>query len=192
MGYWSLTPSQEEILQTEIQGKYLLDLGAGDLSLARWCLEHGAQGVLAIEKDQSKEMTRKQPNGLEIFHGTFLSYLQKNPVTLAQNVALVSWPANRRQEPLNRILAGFPTVIYLGKNTDGTTCGDASLFRELGVREILRYVPDFRNTLVVYGMASVDRELFPEEVAAMDVDSIHPYSPEVPSVKRLPPRHPRS
>jgi hypothetical protein len=64
------------------------------------------------------------------------------------------------------------TLVYLGKNTDGSACGFPGLFEVLARREILAYVPDRPNTLIIYGKFirqpnEPHREPMPEEHAAL-------------------------
>ena len=52
---------------------------------------------------------------------------------------------------LLQLLARAETIVYLGKNTDGSMCGFPAVFEHMVGRRLLAYVPHFRNTLVVVG-----------------------------------------
>ena len=43
-------------------------------------------------------------------------------------------------------------VIYVGSNTSGNSCGTNALFAHFRERDVLAYVPERRNTLIVYGL----------------------------------------
>ncbi len=63
------------------------------------------------------------------------------------------------------------TVIYLGSNFDGVSCGSEEMFHELSRREVLALVPHKFNSLIVYGSQRVQRRLLPEEYAGLHRDA---------------------
>jgi hypothetical protein len=78
----------------------------------------------------------------------------------------MSWPVNWRCG-LGTVADYARKVIYLGKNTDGSMCGAMDLWCRLHKRVIHDYVPDRRNTLIVYGRSPC---CYPEEHAALTVE----------------------
>jgi hypothetical protein len=157
--YGFLSKAQAEAVCPFVQGREVYDLGAGDLFLTRKLVSMGAS-VVAVDKHGFGGHT--MPAGVTLgpqwFH-------QVAPADV--RIAFISWPNNCCMV-LSRIIAEAETVIYLGKNTDGTICGDAQLFAELVKREVLVYLAERPNTLIVYGSRRVKREPTREEVAAME------------------------
>lgn len=83
----------------------------------------------------------------------------------------MSWPWREGTEVL-RHLQYAPSIIYLGKNSDGISCGDHAFWVEMMSREMLAYSPDRRSTLIVYGkqLSSPRAKVMPEEYAALRRD----------------------
>lgn len=166
MGFGKLTPSQAEVLRPFIEGRQVHDLGAGDLTLASRLLTLGADGVVAVEPHAPK----KHPPQIEV-HPTYFADYAETP-----EVAFVSWPVNYDGIGLVKVLRRAPVVIYLGVNTDGTSCGGSDLWEHLRKREVLAHAPHPQNTLIVYGPKRVRRPLYGEEWAAIDQSRIYRYS----------------
>jgi len=91
------------------------------------------------------------PEGMTYVASTFDKYRSEEKV----DVAIVSWPVNHLEtRSLNALVAHLSkakVVIYRGKNTDATACGDPPLFMYLMTRPLLDYVPSDRNVLAIYG-----------------------------------------
>jgi hypothetical protein len=163
----SLSPSQLEALQPFVEGRIVHDIGAGDLCLAQSLCVAGARKVVAIDK-----VTMPRPPNEHIV--PVVSYFArfKDPI----ETAFVSWPVNWPEAGLLDLVSNSDRVIYLGTNTDGTACGDPILFHHLSQREVLAHVPEFRNTLIVYGPCTETRDLLPEEKAALDPSRMYSFA----------------
>ncbi|MCK9567560.1 hypothetical protein M0R72_01260 [Candidatus Pacearchaeota archaeon] len=141
MPYGTLNAAQEECLKKLVAGKVVYDLGAGDLVLAHKLLELGAAKVVAIEKELffidnvAPEIEVRQQ---------YFQHMDED-----MDIAFVSWPANY-DNGLREILKRTKTIIYLGKNTDGSMCGTPALFEYLSTRKIEEHVPSRANTFICY------------------------------------------
>jgi len=156
-----LTRKMKKILPQYIVGKELWDLGAGKLGHSFALLKAGAASVVAVDKDPG---TKKHPL-LRTIRGYF------DQVAVPEKgieVAFVSWPSNHHLPGLLALLEVSQVVIYLGSNTDGTSCGWSGLFRHLTRRELLAHVPDKLNSLIICGgQLQRARPPTPEEIAAL-------------------------
>jgi hypothetical protein len=157
MPYGRLNDQQAEVVRTHVAGRWVADLGASDLVLARQLLRMKAACVEAVDT----KLPSRLPKRMLRCEGYFHDY------TGTPEVGFVSWPVNW-QVGLPDVLRRIPTVIYLGTNVRGTACGDDDLWRYLVTREVLAYSPDPDNSLIVYGPRLVERELLGEEWAALD------------------------
>jgi hypothetical protein len=164
MGYGKLLGKQEEAVKALVQGKDVCDLGAGDMELSVKLLDLGAKNVLAVDKEDYPVPDDRIVRILSYYAnvGRHVSELPK--------IALVSWPINHMEPSLPRLLGKFPYVIYLGKNTDMTACGSSTMFQFLLPREVLAYIPNKKNVLIIYGPRRVEREPYGEELAAITSD----------------------
>ena len=162
MPYGVLSPSQKQQLKHFVQGQRVVDLGAGDLKLANDLLRLGTTQVLAIDK----EGMRTRSHRIALFNGRF----DQVPDSFPLDLAFVAWPPNWKCG-LERLVRLSKTVVYLGKNTDGTMCGTAELFQDLSRRNVLAYVPDPKNTLIVYGSEQVVRPPKGEELAGLRIST---------------------
>ena len=143
VSHGSLSAQQEAVVSRFIGGKVVLDLGAGNLALASRLASLGARRVWAIDYRPMRETF-----GVSIEQASFKDdNVQRAPA----DVAFISWAPSRVSEGLRSRLSNTPVVIYLGKNTDGYKTGTPGMFHDLGFREVLAYVPEKRNTLIVYG-----------------------------------------
>lgn len=142
--YGRLNPEQKKAIQPFVRGHQVHDLGAGDLNLAVELLKLGATGVTAIDKEDPPKKTLDPAI-------TYTKALFSAFAKLQADVAFVAWPMNHANPDLNEICMNAQTVIYLGKNTDGTACGDRSLFDIFLYRKLLAYVPHRDNTLIILG-----------------------------------------
>lgn len=161
MPYGRLNHAQRTALAKYVRGKFVHDLGAGDLGLSHQLVELGAPKVYAIDKaDKSSH-----------FRSGRIHYKQAyfRDVTSRMDTAFVSWPANYNTE-LVPILGLATTIIYLGSNCDGSACGTPELFRLLVRRELLAYEPDPENSLVIVGKPlDVMRTPTGEELAGLNL-----------------------
>lgn len=139
-----LNQAQKDTIRPFVQGQRIHDLGAGDLGLASELLQLGAKHIMAIDKEEAP--SRAHDPAITYTRGLYSAFPDLRP-----EIAFLSWPINHVLPDLNRIVSNAKTVVYLGKNTDGTSCGDRSLFQEFVWRELLAYVPDRQNTLIVLG-----------------------------------------
>lgn len=125
--------------------------------LSHKLLDSGAERVIAIDRN---DMFGDFIN-LKTVQCHFHNY--KEPI----HTAFISWPVNW-DSGLDHLVFRSHVIIYLGTNMDGTMCGDRQLWNVLCKREILEHIPDRQNTLIIYGPEQINRELIPEECAALN------------------------
>lgn len=159
MAFGRISDDQWNVIAKHVKGRVVHDLGAGRCENSLLLLEHGAKKVIAVDKESMPSLrdTRLQ---------TIRAYF--DGCNFAVDVAFVAWPINTPQAGLVPLLRRAKTVIYIGKNTDGTMCAWPGFWRSLMEREILDYVPEFMNTVIVYGDVTGPRNLRGEELAAID------------------------
>lgn len=158
MPYGRLNERQRKAVSKHIRGKVIHDLGAGDLGLSTELLRLGAAEVYAVDKEDTP---RFLPRRLHYKSAYF------NEITSRMDTVFLSWPTNHEAHLLPH-LAQAQTLIYLGKNTDGTSCGTPALFRAMIRRDLLDYEPDKHNCLVIVGRClETPREPTGEELAGM-------------------------
>jgi hypothetical protein len=179
MPYGKLSKAQIDALSPYVRGTTVHDLGAGCMKLSRQLLDLGASQVVAVDKEAPK---RRSANPRIRVEHTLFSQFDESP-----DVAFLSWPSNHFLHGLADILRRARVVVYLGKNTDGTACGHWTLFSGLLLREALVYVPERKNTLIVYG-AHRDTARVPlgEEMAAITQDARMWTFPEAEQATRAP------
>lgn len=122
----------------------MVDLGAGSCELSEHLVRLGAAKVVAVDKQLPG---RAQQSPLIHYVQGYFEALSD----LAPDVAFVSWPVNQQQSGLFRILRNAKTVIYLGKNTDGSSCGHPDMFEDMLRRELKVYLPERQNSLIIAG-----------------------------------------
>lgn len=144
--YGSPSTTQQQQIQKIISGRRVHDLGCGDCVLARLLLDWGATEVVAVDKDPFKPSPTRR--GLT-FTQAYFEYFDS--ITPEIDLAFMSWPSNRQESALLRLTKKAKTVVYLGKNTDGTMCGYPGLFEHFVTRKLLAYVPERGNTLIILG-----------------------------------------
>lgn len=164
MGWGTLNEKQAECVAGLVRDRDVTDLGAGDLELARQLLWLGALTVRAIDK--ALPQTAPSYRLITLDREPFVT----NPHS--PDIAFVSWPTNQNGTGIVRLLERASMVILLGKCTDGTMCGGADLWDHVADREVLAYLPDRPNTLIVYGKGRVTRPLLPDEKAARSEEPI--------------------
>ena len=170
MTYWDMTIEQKSVLKEVIFGRTVLELGCGDGSLAMWCAQH-ASHVTAV--DRYPDFPAIPPENI-----TFKSLYFDACVDLA-DVLLLSWPPNYNCNGLMHHVYKHATIAYLGKNTDGTACGSNEMWGTLVRRDLIKSVPDRKNTLLIYGkclnwVASLRDE---EELAGLSNNGFFKYIP---------------
>lgn len=162
--YGHLEAEQSEVVREFVAGKEVMDLGAGSLNLSAQLVGLGARKVVAVDR----LLPRQAPEGVELLENLFHNVQRRCEVVFVS--WLVNWPVGA-----TRILEETETVVYLGKNTDGSSCGCLEVWRHLRGRELLRQVPSRGNTLLVYGPRQVDRLPVGEELAAWDREKSYGY-----------------
>lgn len=159
--YGELTVEQGAVLQPFIKGRRLRDYGCGNLTLDLVLLELGAAHIEAVDI--------RSPLHIPEDVGKKLKFIRRRFSALkpSKRIAVVSWPYNTFTA-IECVLVKAPLVIYLGRNTGGTVCGNHTFWLSMFRREVLAYVPDEHNTLIVYGKELQHRrKLKPEEYAAI-------------------------
>jgi hypothetical protein len=169
--YGKLTMAMRHAMHSHVKNKRVFDLGAGDLSLSKILLGMGAKAVVAIDKELTEPKTTVK--GLETFRGSFLDFVDSSgPVRkpTKAGVAFLSWPSNHKMNGLLELVDRCSTVVYLGKNTDGSACAWPEFFGVMAFRPVLEHVPHKRNTLIVWGKKDMKlgRAFLREERAGMD------------------------
>ena len=140
-----LSPEQTNKLQNMVCGKLVLDIGAGDMGLARLLASWGAY-VTAIEKEP---YTHKGPPMRG--HVAILNEYIKDTVVEPHDIAVVSWPVTHQLVGIEALLSQARTVVYIGCNDGGTSCGDPNFWRYLLTRKYLRGIASRKNDMIVYG-----------------------------------------
>ena len=143
MSYGQLNKTQLGVLAPLVIGKIIHDLGAGDLGLALELLRLGAAKIIAIDKEYNRKIFNGVPPEIELRHQFFQDMHDEI------DIAFVSWPSNY-ENGLLEVLMQTKTIIYLGKNTDGSMCGTPALFEYLSTRKVEEHVPSRANTLICY------------------------------------------
>jgi len=179
--YGSLNKIQKDCVANHVRNRSVMDIGAANLEISKELISLGANNVLAVDKSDFRYYIYKLYYSDKSFHDKIrkdypklfsqlknIQYLKSyiHELTERREVAMVSWPVNW-PIGLPVVLRDTRVVIYLGKNTDGTVCGSMDMWELLSRREILDYVPDKNNSLIVYGPNKVNRKMVGEESAAM-------------------------
>jgi hypothetical protein len=160
MGYGKLLGKQEDAVKALVQGKDVCDLGAGDMELSVKLLELGATKIIAVDKEDYPVPDPRIVRILSYFNNVWRH-------TRPPKIAFISWPINHADPSLARLVDRFPFIAYLGKNTDMTSCATPGFFQPLLRREVMAYIPNRKNVLIIYGPNSVEREPYGEELAAI-------------------------
>jgi hypothetical protein len=167
MPYGTLTSEQEKLVERFVRGQVVYDLGAGDLYLTCELLRLGAVRVIAIDKEDFRRYGIPD----EV---VYRKMLFRDVKETSIDTAFVSWPSNY-DNGLLPLLRRSKTIIYLGKNTDGTACGIPSMFRYLLKRKA-ECIPDRKNTLICYtDVLEASRIPLKEEEAAIVASLDAPY-----------------
>lgn len=162
MMYGTFPATFKKALRPYITNQRVIDLGCGDCERADILLSLDPEAIVGVDLDPpcktsiltiAKDFKEALP---EIF-------------SFKPTIAHLAWPINNECPGLVPILHHVPTVIYVGCNTDGTSCGNRDLFKHFITREILLHIPNRQNTLIVYGQPTqTPRSKVYEEIAALD------------------------
>lgn len=160
MPYGNLNLKMREALVPFIKGRTVYDLGAGDCDHGRTLRDLGAARVVCLDKEAIPVV----PSNVEFRQGYF-AHLE---VPSDLDVVFLGWPINYPCEGLREWIGAAKAIIYLGHNFDGTACGTPELFAALQARQLLCYIEDPRNALIVVGdFLAEPRPPTSEEVAAL-------------------------
>lgn len=169
----------QRAITPHVTGRAVADLGCGsDFAHAERLLRADAKFVMGVDKERRRsEHLFPKTMYIEANFGWLGSMLN-----LDGWVAYVSWPDGTCYG-LEQLLATTfqrTTVIYRGKNTDGTSCGSPPFWRHLQTREVRDVLISRRETLIVYGWASgrptPQREALPEERFGLDTVNVHSFA----------------
>jgi len=154
---FKLSEDQARQLEPFVKDQSILDLGAAELLGSDLLVELGAQDVLAVDRHPMPTPSSSRITTLETH---FHQLKESRPVVFASWI--VNWPVN-----IEPFLTVAGVIISISKNTDASCCGYGQMWKLLMRREILLHVPEFKNTLTVYGPKLVTRAPTGEEYAAM-------------------------
>jgi hypothetical protein len=168
--YGSLSGRQEQAVRALVQGRIVHDVGSGPGGMSHKLLDLGAKEVVAVDKEDEDHFLAG-PN-LRYVRASYNQPESFRMLVGPMKIALLSWPSNYPAYGLISLLAETPYILYLGKNTGGTVCGSPALFASLSHRQVLSYLPERRNTLVIYGPERIERPLLGEELAGTDQSKI--------------------
>ena len=157
----------EKPLKEAIKGKTVLDLGAGDLEIAKALLELGAKHIVAVDRDG---FGRKYHPKIDTHHMYFDQFMtmKKRP---KWDVLFMSWPCNWDLPGVQQLLDVSKKIIIISKCTDGSMCGTPKLWRYLSELEVVWCIPHPKNVLTIYNNKTVEkRPLTGEEHAGIYED----------------------
>ena len=170
---------QEEAVRYYTKSRAVYDLGAGLLGWSKKLADFGA-AVIALDeiyKDPRENVLNRYrnwvncvPKNVLLRPHTFREYCESGPMIM--DVAFISWPHNTygKTMGLELLAQRSKTVIYLGKNLDGTACGSPQFWKLMTQRKVLCFLPAVRNSLIVYGpmLQMPRRDLLHEEKGAIE------------------------
>jgi hypothetical protein len=148
-----------------IKNQRVVDLGCGDCERADILLGMNPEAIVGVDQDPPCKTSVLTIMGY--FDQVFEKVLEFKPT-----VAHVAWPSNHYSPGLVPLLEMVPTVIYVGSNVGGTACGGSDLWEYVTTRKVLLYLPERRNSLIVYGPVTGTRALTHEELAAKGSDMV--------------------
>jgi hypothetical protein len=170
---------QEEAVRYYVRNQLVYDLGAGLLGWAEKLAQFGAEHVTAVDdiyKDPRENVLNNcrawkkcEPANVTLDDRSFREFHRTGPNAL--HTAFIAWPHNTygKTMGLELLASKAKTVIYIGKNLDGTACGSPHLWDHLSQRKVLCFLPAVRNSLIVYGRVLKEpRQLLREEKGALD------------------------
>lgn len=177
-----ITSGMEPLIKKYVKDRKVFDLMGGEGFLSVRLQELGARESIVIDYKLNTRFLKSE--GLRYYKATMDALKFKdqdaevNGARGEDDVAFCSWIPNHQVKGLLRVLSPFKTVIYLGKNTDGTACAWPDFFRQMRRRRILNYHNDRKNTLIVYGAddGNGNRKQLHEEIAGIDYSIIRPFT----------------
>jgi hypothetical protein len=150
-----------DALAPYVKGRNIHDLGCAELAQSAQLVRLGVAHITAVDKEKYTYPLTKSKK-VEFVRSYFKDY--EGTV----ETAFISWPING--------IACAGLVIYIGKNTDGTTCGDKALWQHLSHRDVLVYKPHSFSTLIIYGQYHKEfRLLRGEERGALVTGNYYQY-----------------
>jgi hypothetical protein len=164
--YGFLARDMEDWIKPYVKSKVVWDLGAADLEYTMKVLEMGATSVVAVDRAYKRDYDidpSKVPPNIKL-EACYFKDLHPSSI----EVAFLSWPQNMRMPGLLELLSVAETIIYLGSNVNGDSCGFPALYDYLRTRHIAVHIPHRANTLAIYTSAIVDREPILEELAGLN------------------------
>lgn len=165
--------NQRKLLERHIIGRQVHDLGSGDFVLSRLAIDLGARYVHAVDKRYKHGVLTGLPPRIRPVGEYFADYAKHNR---ALDVALISWPQQYAVDGLISLACVANTVIYIGSNFDGVSCGPTTLFRYLRTREVVAHLSHEVNSIIVYGKhLTGSRALLPEEYAGLYREKVYAY-----------------
>jgi len=165
VSYAQLNKDQTRYLRDIVKGKVVADLGCGRGLLSKLMARWGASMVHGVDKESS---THHRNSPKVHWHQSYLAYWQM-PTDV--EIAVVSWPQNSPLQGLMELLQAVPHVVYIGRNTDGTSCGNPDLMRYLSGRAAIHHITQIANVLIHYGPGPRPLpEMYHEEYAATHQD----------------------
>lgn len=133
-----MTSEQKAYLGRILPGRKVDDLGCGPTRRLQFL--EAQVNYLGLDREPSQS-----PN-------TVVTDLENpEPELLRHDVAFIAWPINRRSIDWKTILPEYIDIFYVGTNHSGNVCGDGDLWDILRTREVLKVIPDRRETLIHYG-----------------------------------------
>tara|TARA_Y100000310_G_C20691665_1_gene822670 strand:+ start:593 stop:1123 length:531 start_codon:yes stop_codon:yes gene_type:complete len=142
--YGILTDEMIDAIRSLVQGKTVVDLGAGICAKARFLKGLGARIVIAVDR-----IDMPPTEGVERMVGRFEEVAEALPDEI--DVGFMAWPQNYEVPGLVEILGRCKVVIYVGNNFDGHRCGFAELFEFMLTRTLLHNIGLVENSLVIVG-----------------------------------------
>ncbi len=140
--YGLLTDEMIATIRPLVQGKTVVDLGAGTCTKSRLLKEWGASVVIAVDSTEMPPVEGIEQQCCR-FHEAEL------PAEI--DVGFVAWPQNYEVPGLIEILERCRVVIYLGSNYDGMINGWPGLFEHMLGRALLHDFHIKENSLVIIG-----------------------------------------
>ena len=144
MSYVQLNGNQTRYLRDLVKGKVVADLGCGMGMLTKLMARWGATRVHGVDKEPISYRNSKRVH----WHRSYLAYWQ---MPSDVEIAVVAWPQNSPLQGLVELLQAVPHVVYIGRNTDGTVCGNPALMRYLSGRAAIHHITQLANVLIHYG-----------------------------------------
>jgi len=166
VNYGTLTKAQAKALKPFIFNRVVTDLGAGNCKLTLRIHQLGAAKTIAVDK----EPKRTGAKSFEYVQSYFHQYQEDI------DVAFISWPVNWYVRGLLEAIKRAKTIVYMGTNFGGSTCGFLVLWQELAQREVLLHLPHPKSSLTIYSSKHTARVPLGEEQAALDTSRIYNFN----------------